>query len=151
MSDPMVGIESTGPVGTVTNTSAATRRRVGSSLAIDIVAVLVFVGIGRRSHDESGNAVIGALSVAAPFLIALAASWLIGRVWQRPMSARSGVIVWIVTVAVGLLLRRFVFDRGTAIAFIIVTTIPLAVLLMGWRAVARALHRDGEIGDPARR
>ena len=105
MSDPMVGTESTGPVGTVTNASAATRRRVGSSLAIDIVAVLVFVGIGRRSHDESGNAVTGVLSVAAPFLIALVAGWLIGRVWQRPMSVRSGAVVWIVTVGVGLLLR----------------------------------------------
>ena len=57
------------------------------------------------------------------------------------MTLRSGLTVWVVTVVVGLLLRRFVFDRGTAIAFVIVTTVTLGVLLVGWRAVARQLTR----------
>ena len=130
---------------------AGLRRRAVWAFGLDVVAVVLFVAIGRRSHDEGGNVVTGALSVAAPFLIALAVGWLIGRVWRQPMSMRSGIVVWTTTVVLGLVLRRFVFDRGTAAAFVIVTTITLAVLLLGWRAIARALHRDGEVGDPARR
>lgn len=111
-------------------------RHAAIALAIDVLAVLVFVAIGRRSHDETGNVVIGALRVAAPFLIATALGWFIARAWRDPLSIRSGALIWIGTVVVGLLLRRFVFDRGTATAFIIVATITLGALIVGWRALA---------------
>jgi hypothetical protein len=41
-----------------------------------------------------------------------------------------------VTVAVGMLLRNLVFDRGTALPFIIVATCFTGALLVGWRLVA---------------
>lgn len=95
---------------------------------VDVVAVVVFVAIGRRNHDE-GTALSGVLGVAAPFLIALGISWIGLRTWNEPFTRRSWVATWIITVFVGLLLRRLVFDRGIATAFIIVATITLGVLL----------------------
>ena len=45
------------------------------------------------------------------------------------------VLIWPIVILVGMLLRHFVFDDGTATSFIIVATIFLGVFLVGWRAV----------------
>lgn len=108
--------------------------------ALDVASVFVFVAIGRRNHDE-GTAIDGMLSVAAPFLIALAIGWIVSRAWFRPLNLRTGVIIWATTVAVGLLLRNVVYDRGTATTFVVVATLFLCAVLIGWRAVAARLIR----------
>ena len=113
------------------------RQRTTVAALADAGVVLLFVVIGRRSHDEDGDPVLVALEVAAPFLIGLALAWVLGRVWVRPLAWRSGVIVWVATVVAGVLLRRFVFDRSTATGFIVVATIFMGVLFNGWRAFAR--------------
>ena len=117
------------------------KRRVEVAAILDVLAVLLFVIIGRRNHHEGGNVVVGALRVAAPFLIALAVGWVLTRAWRNPMTLRTGALLWVCTVVIGLLVRRTVFDRGTAVAFVIVTAITLAVLLIGWRAIARQVRR----------
>ena len=113
------------------------RRAVIAALA-DIVAIVVFVAIGRRNHNE-GEAVDGIVKVAAPFLIALAVGWIVARAWKRPMSVEAAFIIWPVTVAVGMVLRNLVFDRGTALPFIIVATLFTGVFLVGWRMVAAGI------------
>jgi hypothetical protein len=40
------------------------------------------------------------------------------------------------TVLMGMVLRNFAFDRGTALPFVIVATLFLAATMLGWRAVA---------------
>ena len=119
-------------------------RRAALAFGIDVIAVLLFVVIGRRNHHETGNVVVGALRIVAPFLIALIVGWLIARAERAPMSLRSGTIIWGCTVVLGLVLRRVVFQRGIAVAFIIVATITLALFLIGWRAVARAVQRPSD-------
>lgn len=115
-------------------------RRIAIAALADTVAIIVFVAIGRRNHDK-GTAVDGIATVAAPFLIALLAGWIVARAWARPMQVEAAFIIWPVTVALGLVLRNVVFDRGTALPFIIVATAVTGVLLIGWRMVAaRALH-----------
>ncbi|MEY4026067.1 MAG: hypothetical protein RL438_1580 [Actinomycetota bacterium] len=109
-----------------------------TTVIVDVVAVVVFVAIGRRNHDE-GTALSGVLGVAAPFLIALGISWIGLRTWNEPFTRRSWVATWIITVFVGLLLRRLVFDRGIATPFIIVATITLGVLLGLGRLLSRKL------------
>ena len=99
-----------------------------------IIFVVAFVVIGRRNHDE-GQAVDGVLRVATPFLIGLAVGWLAARGWKEPTSTTTGMVIWPVTVAVGILVRRIVFDDGTALAFIIVATVFTGLLLIGWRAL----------------
>ena len=48
---------------------------------------------------------------------------------------REGVLVWAITVVVGMLLRG-ITGGGLAVGFLIVATIVLAVFLVGWRMVA---------------
>jgi hypothetical protein len=110
------------------------RRTVIAALA-DVACIVVFVAIGRRNHDE-GEAVDGILTVAAPFLIALVVGWIAARAWTKPMQVDKAFIIWPVTVALGMVLRNLVFDRGTALPFIIVATLVTGVFLVGWRMVA---------------
>jgi hypothetical protein len=109
---------------------------------MDVACVLLFVVIGRRSHDE-GNVVGGAVTTALPFLLALAVGWGIGwRMRLLPSSVRFGVVAWLTTVVLGMLLRHVVFGRGTAASFMVVATVFLGVFLLGWRGVAAAVrHR----------
>ena len=119
-------------------TTRPSRRAVITTAIVDVVAVVVFVAIGRRNHNE-GTALSGILGVAAPFLIALGASWIGLRTWRKPFNRASLIATWVITVFVGLLLRRLVFDRGIATSFIIVATITLGVLLGLGRLLSRKL------------
>jgi Protein of unknown function (DUF3054) len=115
-------------------------RRVVIAATADIAAIVVFVAIGRRNHDE-GEAVDGILDVAAPFLIALAVGWIAARAWTRPMQVETAFVIWPITVALGMVLRNLAFDRGTALPFIIVATIVTGVFLVGWRMLAGYAQR----------
>ena len=119
-------------------TTRLSQRAVVTTAVVDVVAVVVFVAIGRRNHNE-GTALSGILGVAAPFLIALGISWIGLRTWREPFNRASLIATWVITVVIGLLLRRLVFDRGIATAFIIVATITLGVLLSLGRLLSRKL------------
>ena len=96
--------------------------------------VTLFVAAGRRTHEQD-PAITGLVETGAPFLLGLAAGWLVARAWRHPAGVRTGLIVWPVTVAVGMVLRRVVFDDGTATSFVIVATAFLGATLVGWRLV----------------
>ena len=116
------------------------------AIAADVAAILLFVVLGRSSHDE-GEAIVSVLNVAAPFLIGLAVGWALSpSVHRRPRSIRAGVDVWAATVLIGVLLRWFVWDRSTAFAFVIVATLFLGFFLLGWRVVISGTRRPrGEV------
>lgn len=122
-------------------TTRTNLRSVLIAAALDVASVLLFVTVGRRNHNE-GTAIDGVITVATPFLIALGIGWLVTKAWRRPMSLRIGAIVWMTTVVVGLLLRNLVFDRGTAAAFVIVATLFLGAVLLGWRVIFRRFGRS---------
>ncbi len=109
-------------------------------LLVDLVLIVVFAAIGRRSHEESG-AIVGVLSTAAPFLIGYTVSALATRLDRAPMSIARAVIAWAPGIALGMVLRRLVFDRGTASSFVMVAFIATAVLLLGWRVIALLIGR----------
>lgn len=115
--------------------STTTPRRVALAAAIDVVAIVLFVVIGRNNHGEGGSVIGEAARVAAPFLLAVALGWALTRAWKAPAALSTGIIIWLVTVVAGMLLRRFVFDRGTAMPFIIVASLFTLLFLVGWRAV----------------
>jgi len=115
-------------------------RRTPLAAGLDTFAVVLFVAIGRREHEED-SAITGLINTAAPFLIALAIGWLVTRAWKRPTELRTGVAIWAIVVAAGMLLRHFVFDDGTATAFIIVATLFLGFFIVGWRVAFAAIER----------
>jgi hypothetical protein len=116
------------------------RRRAAYALGLDVLSVMVFVVIGRRNHDE-GSAVAGVFETAAPFLIGVGAAWLIIRAWRWPMAMLTGLVVWPITLLVGMMCRNLIWGRGTPVSFVIVATIFLGLCFVGWRMAARALTR----------
>ena len=112
--------------------------RVMMATDLDVLAVVVFVLAGRRTHDE-GLTVAGVAGVAAPFLIALAVGWVVLRAWRRPFDPAIGLGLAVITVALGMVLRNLAWDRGTATSFVIVAAIMVGGLLVAWRALATAL------------
>lgn len=115
-------------------------KKTSTALAVDTAAVLTFCAIGRRSHAE-GVTPTGVAETAWPFLTGTAAGWLLSRGWRRPTAlAPTGVIVWLSTVVVGMLLRK-VTSRPVAVPFIAVASSFTGALLLGWRALARSTMR----------
>ena len=125
-------------------------------VVLDVVAVVVFVVIGRASHVQ-GESLAGIASTSWPFLCGLAAGWAAAAVLSRARRWAAGnwaaggraaggraagvwalavwpagVAVWLMTVALGMILR-VVAGQGTAVAFIVVALVFLGLFLLGWR------------------
>ena len=113
--------------------------RVATALGLDVFSVLLFVAVGRRNHDESAS-VSGVIEVALPFLIALVLGWLVTRAWRTPHALTTGVVIWLTTVVGGLLMRNLLFNRGTALPFIIVATLVLGALIAVRRLIVRVIR-----------
>jgi hypothetical protein len=116
---------------------------------LDLTSVLVFVALGRRTH-EAGSGIVGYLEVAAPFVIALLAVSL-GVLMSRrnPEGLAVGVMVAAVTWLLGLVLRATIFDGGTATAFVIVAGLFLFATMLGWRAFSLVWGRRKLTQDEA--
>lgn len=116
-----------------------------AALLLDAAFVLVFAVVGRRSHGEE---VLGGLTGTAwPFLLGLLVGWLIalaaGRSGGRsdPCSiAPAGVLIWAGTLGVGMSARALA-GQGTALSFVVVAGVVLALFLLGWRAVLLVVER----------
>jgi Protein of unknown function (DUF3054) len=114
-------------------------------LAVDVVGVLVFCAVGRRSHDE-GLSATGVAATAWPFLTGTVIGWLASRGWRQPTAVvPTGVVVWLSTVVVGMVLRK-VSSAGVAASFVVVAATVTALLLLGWRAlVGLTLRRRSDV------
>ncbi len=120
------------------------QRRVLVAVLADVVSVVVFCALGRRSHAE-GLTLAGIAETAWPFLTGAGVGWLASRGWRAPTAiAPTGVVVWLSTIIVGMLLRKAT-SAGVAVSFIIVASLVTAALLLGWRgALAVSRRRDGQ-------
>ncbi|AKE91576.1 MULTISPECIES: DUF3054 domain-containing protein [Rhodococcus] len=106
---------------------------------LDVVLVIVFAALGRASHDE-GLTLAGLANTAWPFLGGLTVGWLATAALYKEkfdpwLVVPTGVIAWVSTVVVGMLLR-VITGQGTAGSFIVVASIVLGVFLLGWRLLA---------------
>lgn len=109
-------------------------------LGADVVLVLIFAAVGNRTH-QSGLAVLDVLTTASPFLLALlvvsAALWPLARpsrLWP------DGLLVLVVTVAGGMALRVLLGLGEAPTSFVVVTSVVLAVLLLGRRLLSGLLR-----------
>lgn len=119
------------------------------TLLVDVVVILVFAILGRSSHAEA-NTLFGVLGTAWPFLVGAAVGHTIiqavGFLRGDPAAWRAGVLVWASTVLVGLVLRVVSGDTA-AWPFVVVASIVLAVLLVGWRAAYALVQRTRTRSD----
>jgi hypothetical protein len=106
----------------------------------DLVVILVFVAIGRRSHDEGGDTA-GFVRVAWPFVVGLGVGWIASGLWRAALAWRRAVIAWLVTVAVGMALRIVVQGHELKPTFVVVALVFVGVCMLGWRAAAAAWSR----------
>jgi hypothetical protein len=113
---------------------------------IDVVLIVVFALIGRLSHGE-GLTPVTLWITAYPFLAGWAIAYVTSGAWARPLALwPTGVLAWILTVFVGMMLRvatgqGVVDGNPLPISFVIVATIVLGLFLVGWRAIIRPIVR----------
>lgn len=119
--------------------------RAFGSLIGDILAVVLFVAIGLIQHDVVATATNIAL-VGWPFLLGMLVGHLAIRSWRAPFGLwPHGVFVWAITVVAAMAIRTL-FGAQPPVAFVIVTAVSLAVLMLGWRAVALFVTRKERRG-----
>jgi Protein of unknown function (DUF3054) len=106
----------------------------------DVLVLVVFVVVGRRSHDE-GSGLESFFRVWWPFALGLVVGTVATRLWKHPFEWRRVIGTSLVTVAVGVLLRIAVQERDFKVSFVIVATIFIGGAMLGWRALVKYLAR----------
>jgi Protein of unknown function (DUF3054) len=113
-------------------------KSAAAATVLDCCGVLLFVIIGRHTHHD-GDSLAGIWHTAWPFLAGLAIGVIVTRGWRRPLRlAPAGLGAWLGAAVAGMAIRVLA-GQGTAAAFIAVTLAFLALFLLGWRVVARAV------------
>ncbi|MBM4639300.1 DUF3054 family protein [Rhodococcus hoagii] len=111
---------------------------------VDVLLVLIFAALGRRSHEEAST-IGGLLTTAWPFLTGPRGGLdrharPVPDKFDSRLAVPTGVIVWLSTLVVVMLLR-VVSDQGTAFSFIVVAASFLGLFLIGWRALYQAVRK----------
>lgn len=117
-----------------------TRLSPALSLPVDVALVVLFVLIGRRSHED-GYALSGLVLAIVPFLVGLLAGWGLIR-WRSgawPQRVGHGVTLALSTVIVGMVVRVVLGQSlgdgiGGLLTFAAVALAFLLFVLVGWRA-----------------
>lgn len=119
--------------------AASPRAPLAPAILADTVALLTFAIIGMSTH---GTLLLELGRVVWPFAVGAALGWAGTRAWREPAALwPAGICIWFTTVVVGMILR--VLTGGSfAPAFLVVTTIFLAVTMLGWRTLITALRRS---------
>lgn len=103
-----------------------------TAIAADLVAIAVFALLARIAHqsDDMPFTFTGWLSTLWPFALGVTLGWLIAR-------ENKGGIIWAVTVITGLVIWGIRNGDIPHWSFIIVATTMSALLMLGWRGVAK--------------
>lgn len=110
------------------------------ALVADALCVLVFVAIGLTQHHLAltGQSLV---YVGWTFAVGMLLGHLSIRSWRAPFSLwPQGVFVWGLTIVTAMALRAL-FRQGTELSFVLVAAAVLAVMMLGWRAIASWLTR----------
>lgn len=113
-------------------------RRALVAVALDLLVLVGFAAIGRRSHGE-GVALTGTLAVAWPFVVA----WLSVAGASRALvhvAAVPAAISWLAAWPLALILRAL-SGRGDGPSFALVALVVPLAALTGWRVAARLALR----------
>jgi hypothetical protein len=114
--------------------------RAAAVFTVDLVAVVVFVLLGRFSHGED-EALTGVLITLWPFLCGMLVGWLVLLLTgTRPVGYPAGAIIVVSTVVVGMVLRGTISHSGTPVTFVIAAAAFLTLCVIGWRSVAHLVR-----------
>ncbi len=103
-------------------------------MAFDFALILLFVAVGRHNH-EHGITFKGMVSTFWPFGVGLLFGWAyLTRTHRNFVARKSGFYLVLLVVIVGMFLR-VISGQGIALSFIIVATLLLMFLLVGWRII----------------
>ena len=107
-----------------------------SAIAADYVAIAVFALLARAAHqsDDMPFNFTGWLSTLWPFALGVTLGWLIAR-------ENKGGIIWAVTVITGLVIWGIRNGDIPHWSFIIVATTMSALLMLGWRGIAKLVKK----------
>ena len=102
------------------------------AIAADYVAIAVFALLARAAHqsDDMPFNFSGWLSTLWPFALGVTLGWLITR-------ENKGGLIWIITVVTGLVIWGIRNGDVPHWSFIVVATTMSALLMLGWRGVAK--------------
>ncbi|WP_404370319.1 DUF3054 domain-containing protein [Kytococcus sedentarius] len=122
-------------------TTSRRRLPAWAAVLLDAGSIALFAGIGRQSHS-TGDALTGIPQTAWTFWAGAALGWVATAAVRRrvPSTLAEGAVVLVATILVGMALRQLT-DQGTATPFVVVATLSLTLLLLGWRLVAGWLLR----------
>jgi hypothetical protein len=112
----------------------------GIYAVLDLAIVASFVLIGRDTHNESLG-VAEVLRTGAPFVLALVGAWLTPLVHRAPWRVGAGLAAGLITTALGIFFRTFVFGEGSSGLFPVVTGAYLTGLMLVPRMIAAARSR----------
>ena len=119
------------------------RRRNLTALLVagDVIALLIFVVLGRLSHGFTSDWLPNLARILTPFLLGwFMAAWLAGAyrtdsVTQPTVFLRRTAVSWLIGIPLGFLLRRVIFQNNVTLPFALTTLIFTALFLIGWRAI----------------
>ncbi len=120
----------------------ATGGRTAALAAGDIVMLLIFAALGRRSHGEAAGlaALLEVGRTALPFIVGwlvaapLAGAFSPARTAGLAPMLRATLLGWAGGLLVGSLLRALMIGRFSPVSFYVVTFLVALLLLGGWRA-----------------
>jgi hypothetical protein len=107
----------------------------------DILALFMFVIVGRLSHDMTSNWLINIARIATPFLLGWFAVGVLAGAYQarllsRPaMFLRRSALTWLLGIGLGFVFRAVLFGDGVPPIFILVILTFTGLFLLGWRSL----------------
>ncbi len=126
------------------STPATPRGSAVSAFVFDLIALLVFAFLARLAHDDgAGFSISRWLDTAWPFLLGGVIVW--GVLWFSALGNRTGyeartaIPVWLTSVIVGLAIWGLRHGAVPHWSFMLVATVMSALLLFGWRLIARVV------------
>jgi hypothetical protein len=138
-------IEGVAKVERSDDNTAASLPRALALAAGDTAALLLFATIGRFNHHEALT-LAGSFETAAPFLIGwFATAPFLGGFSKKAQGGDVGAAVgaaaksWAAAIPLGIVIRSVLRGYTPDKAFIIVSFVATAVMLLGWRAAAASL------------
>lgn len=110
---------------------------------IDAVAIFLFAVLARAAHNSAQDpfTFVNILDTYWPFLLGVVLGTALVYRQEHSREIGSGAVIWFATVVVGLAFWAVRNEAMPHWSFILVASTMSAILLLGWRLVARVVGK----------